>query len=73
MKRILVALTLLAFLLSIHAQERRVLLAKKIAAEEKTRQEIDRMQNLREQSTSVNDNLINRIPRDILGTDDEML
>lgn len=56
-----------------NAQERRVLLAKKIAAEEKTRQEIDRMQNLREQSTSVNDNLINRIPRDILGTDDEML
>ena len=50
-----------------------MLLAKKIAAEEKTRQEIDRMQNLREQSTSVNDNLINRIPRDILGTDDEML
>mgnify|MGYP000504494955 CR=1 FL=1 len=56
-----------------NAQERRVLLAKKIAAEEKTRQEIDRMQNLREQSTSVNDNLINRIPRDILGTDDEIL
>lgn len=56
-----------------NAKERRVLLAKKIAAEEKTRQEIDRMQNLREQSTSVNDNLINRIPRDILGTDDEML
>lgn len=56
-----------------NAQERRVLLARKIAAEEKTRQEIDRMQNLREQSTSVNDNLINRIPRDILGTDDEML
>ena len=56
-----------------NAQERRVLLAKKLAAEEKTRQEIDRMQNLREQSTSVNDNLINRIPRDILGTDDEML
>lgn len=56
-----------------NARERRVLLAKKIAAEEKTRQEIDRMQNLREQSTSVNDNLINRIPRDILGTDDEML
>lgn len=56
-----------------NAQERRVLLAKKIAAEEKTREEIDRMQNLREQSTSVNDNLINRIPRDILGTDDEML
>ena len=56
-----------------NAQERRVLLAKKIAAEEKTRQEIDRMQNLREQSTSVNDNLLNRIPRDILGTDDEML
>lgn len=56
-----------------NAQERRVLLAKKIAAEEKTRQEIDRMQNLREQSTSVNDNLINRIPRDILGTDDGML
>lgn len=55
------------------AKERRVLLAKKIAAEEKTRQEIDRMQNLREQSTSVNDNLINRIPRDILGTDDEIL
>ena len=56
-----------------NAKERRVLLAKKIAAEEKTRQEIDRMQNLREQSTSVNDNLINRIPRDILGTDDEIL
>ena len=56
-----------------NAKERRVLLAKKLAAEEKTRQEIDRMQNLREQSTSVNDNLINRIPRDILGTDDEML
>lgn len=56
-----------------NAQERRVLLARKIAAEEKTRQEIDRMQNLREQSTSVNDNLINRIPRDILGTDDEIL
>ena len=56
-----------------NAQERRVLLAKKLAAEEKTRQEIDRMQNLREQSTSVNDNLINRIPRDILGTDDEIL
>ena len=56
-----------------NAKERRVLLAKKIAAEEKTRQEIDRMQNLREQSTSVNDNLINRIPRDILGTDDGML
>ena len=56
-----------------NAQERRVLLARKLAAEEKTRQEIDRMQNLREQSTSVNDNLINRIPRDILGTDDEML
>lgn len=56
-----------------NAKERRVLLAKKIAAEEKTRQEIDRMQNLREQSTSVNDNLINRIPCDILGTDDEML
>lgn len=56
-----------------NAKERRVLLARKIAAEEKTRQEIDRMQNLREQSTSVNDNLINRIPRDILGTDDEML
>ena len=56
-----------------NAKERRVLLAKKIAAEEKTSQEIDRMQNLREQSTSVNDNLINRIPRDILGTDDEML
>lgn len=56
-----------------NAQERRVLLAKKIAAEEKTRQEIDRMQNLREQSTSVNDNLINRIPRDILGADDEIL
>ena len=55
-----------------NAQERRVLLAKKLAAEEKTRQEIDRMQNLREQSTSVNDNLINRIPRDILGTDDEI-
>ena len=56
-----------------NAKERRVLLAKKLAAEEKTRQEIDRMQNLREQSTSVNDNLINRIPRDILGTDDEIL
>ena len=56
-----------------NAQERRVLLARKIAAEEKTREEIDRMQNLREQSTSVNDNLINRIPRDILGTDDEIL
>lgn len=56
-----------------NAQERRVLLARKIAAEEKTRQDIDRMQNLREQSTSVNDNLINRIPRDILGTDDEIL
>lgn len=56
-----------------NAKERRVLLARKIAAEEKTRQEIDRMQNLREQSTSVNDNLINRIPRDILGTDDEIL
>ena len=56
-----------------NAQERRVLLARKIAAEEKTRQEIDRMQNLREQSTSVNDNIINRIPRDILGTDDEIL
>ena len=56
-----------------NAQERRVLLARKIASEEKTRQEIDRMQNLREQSTSVNDNLINRIPRDILGTDDEIL
>ena len=56
-----------------NAKERRVLLAKKIAAEEKTREEIDRMQNLREQSTSVNDNLINRIPRDILGTDDEIL
>ncbi|MBF1013956.1 MAG: DivIVA domain-containing protein [Lachnospiraceae bacterium] len=56
-----------------NAQERRVLLAKKIAAEEKTREEIDRMQNLREQSTSVNDNLINRIPRDILGADDEIL
>ena len=56
-----------------NAQERRVLLARKIAAEEKTRQEIDRMQNLREQSTSVNDNLINRIPRDILGADDEIL
>ena len=56
-----------------NAQERRVLLARKIAAEEKTRQEIDRMQNLREQLTSVNDNLINRIPRDILGTDDEIL
>ena len=54
-----------------NAKERRVLLAKKIATEEKTRQEIDRMQNLREQSTSVNDNLINRIPRDILSTDDE--
>lgn len=56
-----------------NAQERRVLLARKIAAEEKTREEIDRMQNLREQSTSVNDNLINRIPRDILGADDEIL
>ena len=56
-----------------NAKERRVLLARKIAAEEKTREEIDRMQNLREQSTSVNDNLINRIPRDILGTDDEIL
>ena len=56
-----------------NAKERRVLLAKKIAAEEKTRQEIDRMQNLREQSTSVNDNRIKRIPRDILGTDDEIL
>ena len=56
-----------------NAKERRVLLAKKIAAEEKTRQEIDRMQNLREQSTSVNDNLINRIPRDLVGTDDEIL
>ena len=56
-----------------NAKERRVLLARKIASEEKTRQEIDRMQNLREQSTSVNDNLINRIPRDILGTDDEIL
>ena len=54
-----------------NAQERRVLLARKIAAEEKTRQEIDRMQNLREQSTSVNENLINRIPRDILSADDE--
>ena len=54
-----------------NAKERRVLLARKIAAEEKTRQEIDRMQNLREQSTSVNENLINRIPRDILSADDE--
>ena len=54
-----------------NAQERRVLLARKLAADEKVKQESTKEEHRKEQSTPINENLINRIPRDILTIEDD--
>lgn len=56
-----------------NAQERRVLLARKLAAEEIAKQEMTQQEHKKEQSAPINENLINRIPRDVFGSEDDVL